>query len=52
MAALRQASPFAGVLKPAERWAIYEAFEPARREAAGFGRNAEPLEAAAGKHDP
>lgn len=25
--ALRQASPFAGILKPAERWAIYRRFE-------------------------
>lgn len=30
MTALRQATPFAGVLKPAERWAIYEAFNPER----------------------
>src|ERR1700683_2992391 len=31
MTALRQATPFAGVLDPAERWAIYERFklEPA-----------------------
>jgi hypothetical protein len=31
MTALRQATPFAGVLEPAERWAIYERFnlEPA-----------------------
>jgi hypothetical protein len=31
MTALRQATPFAGVLEPAERWAIYEKFnlEPA-----------------------
>jgi hypothetical protein len=27
MNALRQATPFAGVLKPAERWAIYEQFD-------------------------
>src|ERR1017187_3643387 len=26
MTALRQATPFAGVLEPAERWAIYERF--------------------------
>jgi hypothetical protein len=26
MTALRQATPFAGVLDPAERWAIYEKF--------------------------
>jgi hypothetical protein len=31
MTALRQATPFAGVLEPAERWAIYQRFnrEPA-----------------------
>jgi predicted NAD/FAD-dependent oxidoreductase len=28
MNALRQTSPFAGVLEPAERWAIYAQFEP------------------------
>jgi hypothetical protein len=28
MTALRQATPFAGVLEPAERWAIYSRFEP------------------------
>ncbi len=27
LTALRQASPFAGVLEPKERWAIYSAFE-------------------------
>jgi len=27
MTAMRQATPFAGVLAPAERWAIYERFE-------------------------
>jgi hypothetical protein len=27
MTAMRQATPFAGVLEPAERWAIYERFE-------------------------
>jgi len=27
MTALRQATPFAGVLEPAERWAIYALFE-------------------------
>jgi hypothetical protein len=27
MTALRQATPFAGVLEPAERWAIYSRFE-------------------------
>lgn len=27
MAAMRQTAPFAGVLSPAERWAIYERFE-------------------------
>jgi predicted NAD/FAD-dependent oxidoreductase len=30
MTALRQATPFAGVLEPAERWAIYARFEPDR----------------------
>jgi hypothetical protein len=30
MTAMRQATPFAGVLTPAERWAIYERFEAAR----------------------
>ncbi len=30
MTAMRQTSPFAGVLEPRERWAIYQAFEPAR----------------------
>ena len=28
MTAIRQASPFAGVLTPVERWAIYERFAP------------------------
>ena len=28
MTAMRQASPFAGVLSPQERWAIYEQFDP------------------------
>jgi hypothetical protein len=28
MTALRQATPFAAVLSPAERWAIYARFEP------------------------
>src|SRR5579864_5368035 len=32
MTALRQATPFAGVLEPAERWAIYARFEPGRFE--------------------
>jgi hypothetical protein len=31
MTALRQASPFAGVLSPAERWAIYASFDPRSR---------------------
>ena len=31
MAALRQATPFAGVLEPAERWAIYESFASSHR---------------------
>jgi hypothetical protein len=30
MTAMRQTSPFAGVLEPRERWAIYEEFAPAR----------------------
>ena len=30
MTALRQTSPFAGVLEPAERWAIYAQFAPDR----------------------
>jgi hypothetical protein len=30
MTAMRQATPFAGVLEPAERWAIYERFESAK----------------------
>jgi hypothetical protein len=30
MTAMRQATPFAGVLEPAERWAIYARFEAAR----------------------
>jgi hypothetical protein len=29
MTALRQSSPFAGILEPAERWAVYTRFEPA-----------------------
>jgi hypothetical protein len=28
MTAMRQATPFAGVLEPAERWAIYAEFAP------------------------
>jgi hypothetical protein len=32
MTAMRQASPFAGVLTPRERWAIYERFAPCRVE--------------------
>src|SRR5882762_6843983 len=31
--ALRQATPFAGVLEPAERWAVYARFEPERTAA-------------------
>jgi hypothetical protein len=27
MIALRQATPFAGVLEPAERWAVYKGFD-------------------------
>ena len=30
MDAMRQATPFAGVLEPAERWAVYAQFEPQR----------------------
>ena len=30
MTAMRQATPFAGILAPAERWAIYAQFEPSR----------------------
>jgi hypothetical protein len=30
MTAMRQATPFAGVLEPAERWAIYARFESGR----------------------
>ena len=33
MTALRQTSPFAGILKPAERWAIYRQFEMGRDDA-------------------
>jgi hypothetical protein len=33
MTAMRQATPFAGILEPKERWAIYEQFEPGRPEA-------------------
>ena len=32
MTAMRQATPFAGVLEPAERWAIYERFESGNAE--------------------
>jgi hypothetical protein len=31
MTAMRQATPFAGVLEPAERWAIYAEFEQGKR---------------------
>jgi len=34
MTAMRQATPFAGVLDPKERWAIYERFEEKPREKA------------------
>lgn len=34
MTALRQASPFAGVLEPKERWIIYDRFAPALGRAA------------------
>src|SRR5688572_33323857 len=30
MTAMRQATPFAGVLQPAERWAVYDRFETGR----------------------
>jgi hypothetical protein len=30
MTAMRQASPFAGILTPQERWAIYDQFAPAK----------------------
>ena len=45
MTALRQSSPFAGILDPAERWAVYARFEPRRRraeaaESAEAGENA------------
>ena len=30
MDAMRQSTPFAGVLEPAERWAVYARFEPRR----------------------
>jgi hypothetical protein len=33
MAAMRQATPFAGILAPKKRWAIYEEFEQQRAEA-------------------
>jgi len=32
MTAMRQATPFAGVLEPAERWAVYARFEAGRGE--------------------
>jgi len=41
MTALRQSSPFAGVLKPAERWATY----------ARFGLNAPPESIGVNRHD-
>ncbi len=34
MTALRQATPFAGVLSPAERWAVYACFEPGQSRTA------------------
>jgi len=33
MTAMRQATPFAGILEPAERWAIYAQFAPVRSSA-------------------
>jgi hypothetical protein len=35
MTALRQSSPFAGILEPAERWAVYARFEPVGDREAG-----------------
>lgn len=35
MRAMRQNSPFAGVLTPKERWAIYDEFAPAGQGASG-----------------
>jgi hypothetical protein len=32
MTAMRQATPFAGVLEPAERWAIYAQFEQGKKQ--------------------
>ena len=40
MTALRQSSPFAGVLEPAERWAIYARFDRAKFEPAACGQAA------------
>lgn len=56
MTALRQSSPFAGVLEPAERWAIFARFESARFESARFESarfepSGEPGTVSAGKHD-
>jgi hypothetical protein len=35
MTALRQSSPFAGILEPSERWAVYARFVPASGPDAG-----------------
>ena len=44
MTAMRQAGPFAGVLTPKERWAIYDAFAPAVYYASKQSRGpAEPV---------
>lgn len=37
MRAMRQASPFAGVLRPKERWAIYDSFSVGTRNPRGGG---------------
>ena len=46
MTALRQATPFAGVLEPAERWAIYEKFN-LERAASAIG-TCDPVSSACG----
>ena len=35
MRAMRQSSPFAGVLRPKERWGIYDAFAVGTRDSGG-----------------
>jgi hypothetical protein len=37
MTALRQSTPFAGVLSPRERWAIYDAFATGARDTGSGG---------------